>query len=58
MKGVSDHDNVENDVTHGAAVLMELVLPWVNTHRIVFADIYFALVKSAELLYLNGINFI
>ena len=27
VKGVSDHENVENGVTHGAAVLMELVLP-------------------------------
>ena len=36
VEGGSDHYNAENDVTHGAAVLMELVLPWVNTHTIVF----------------------
>ena len=41
VKGERDHDNVGNCVTHGAAVLMELVLPWVNTHRIVCADIFF-----------------
>ena len=58
MKGGSDHDNVENGVTHGAAVLMAIVLPWENTHRIVCADIYFAIVTSAELLYLNGLNYI
>ena len=40
MKGGSDNDNVENGVTHGAAVLMDLILPWVNTHRIVCADSY------------------
>ena len=57
LKRGSDHDNVENGVTHGAAVLMELVLPWVNTHRIVCADIYFASVISAELMYINGLNF-
>ena len=58
VKGVSDHGNVENGVTHGASVLMELVLPWVNTHRIVCADNYFLYVTSAELLYLNGLKFI
>ena len=58
MKGGSDHDNVENGVTHGSAVLMELLVPWVNTHRVVCADSYFALVASAELLYLNGLKFI
>ena len=42
MKGVRDHENVENGVTRGASVLMELVLPWVNNHRIVCADSYFA----------------
>ena len=41
VKGGSDHENVENGITHGAAVFMELILPWVNTHRIVFADSYF-----------------
>ena len=56
MKGVSDHENVENGVTHGAAVLMEFVLPWVNTHRIVCAGIYFASATSAELVYLNGLK--
>ena len=45
VKGRSDHDNVENGVTHGAAVLMQLVLPWLNTHRIVCADIYFTSIK-------------
>ena len=58
VKGVSDHDNVENCVTHGASVLMELVLPWVNTHRIVYADSHFVLVTAAELIYLNGMKFI
>ena len=42
VKGGSDHKNVENGVTHGAAILMELILPWVNTHWIVCADSYFA----------------
>ena len=58
MKGRSSHESVENNVTHGAAVLMELVLPWLNTHRIVCSDSYFASVIAAELLYLNGLKFI
>ena len=58
VKGGSDHDNVENSVTHGSAVLMELVLPWLNTHRIVYVERYFSLVVAAELLYLNGLKFI
>ena len=58
VKGGSDHDNTENGITHGAAVFMELVLPWVNTHRIVCADSYFASVTAAELLYLNGLKLI
>ena len=57
-KGGSDHDNVENDVTRGAAFLMDLVLPWVNSHRIVFSDSYFSSVTASELLYLNGLKFI
>ena len=56
VKGGSDHDNVENGVTHGSTVFMELVLPWVNTHRVVCADSYFTLIESAELLYLNGLK--
>ena len=58
VKGGSDHDNIENGVTNGAAVLMELVLPWLNTHRIVYAERYFSLVVASELLYLNGLKFI
>ena len=45
-------------VTRGADVFMELVLPWVNTHRIVCADSYFASVTAAGLLYLNGLKYI
>ena len=51
LKGGSNHKNVENSVTHGDVVLMELVLPWVNTHRIVCADSDFASVTAAELLF-------
>ena len=58
VKGGSDHDNVENSVTRRATVFMEIVLPWVNTHRIVCADRYFVSVTSDELLYLNGLKFI
>ena len=58
VKGGSYHDNVENGVTHGASVLMEIVLLWVNTHGIVCADSYFASVTAAELLYLNGLKFV
>ena len=58
VKLISDHDNVGNSVTHGADVLMELVLPWVNTCRIVYADSYLVLVTASELLYLNGLKFI
>ena len=58
MKGVGDHDNVENGVTHGAAVLMEIVLTWVNIHKIFFADSYFASVTAAELIYLNELKLI
>ena len=58
VKGGNYHDNVENGVTHGAALLMKLVLTWVNNNKIVCADSYFALVKSTELLYLNGLKFI
>ena len=47
VKGVSDHDNVENGVTHGADILIELVLPWVNTHRIVCTSIYFSSIISS-----------
>ena len=54
----SDQYNVENGVTHGAAVLMELVLPWANTHKIVCSESYFASVTASELLYLNGLYFI
>ena len=58
VKGGSAHESVENGVTHGAAVLMELVLSLLNTHRIVCSDSYFASVTAAELLYLNGLKFI
>ena len=58
MKGGSHHDNAEIGVTRGAAVFMELVLLWVNTHRIVCADSYFASVTAAESIYLNGLKFI
>ena len=57
-KGGSDHNNVENGVNNGDAVLMELVLPWVNTHRMFCADSYFSLVTSAGLIYLNMLKFI
>ena len=33
-------------------------MPWVNTHRIVCADSYFASVTAAGLLYLNGLKYI
>ena len=58
VKGGSDHENVENGVTRGAAVLMEIILPWVNTHSIVYAESYFLLVTESELLYINGLEFI
>ena len=58
VKGGSDHENVENGVTRGAAVLMEIILPWVNTHSIVYAESYFLLVPESELLYINGLEFI
>ena len=53
VKGGIDHG-----VTHGASVLTEIVLPWVNDHRIVCANSYFALVTAAELIYLDGLKFI
>ena len=56
MKGGIYHNNVENVGTHGASVLMDLILPWVNTHRIVWADSYFALVTAVEFIYLNGLK--
>ena len=56
MKGGSHHDNAENGVTRDAPVLMELVLPWVNTHRIVCADSYFSSIAAAELLYLKRVE--
>ena len=58
VKGGSDHDNVENGVTHGAAVLIKLILPWVNTNTLVCANSYFASITEAELIYLNGLKFI
>ena len=58
MKVVIDRDNVENGVTHSADIFMELVLPWVNNHKIVCADSYFTSVTAAELLYLSGLKFI
>ena len=42
---------------HGAKVILELVLPWINTHRPVCADSYFASVPSAILLHNNGLKF-
>ena len=57
MKVGSDHDNVENGVTHGA-VFMKLVFPWGNTHRIFCADSYLSLVKSDYLIYINGLKFV
>ena len=46
VKGGSEHDNIGNGVTHGAAALMDLVLTWLNTHRIVCADSYCASVTA------------
>ena len=33
-------------------------MPWVNTHRIVCSDSYFALATETKLLHLNGLKFI
>jgi hypothetical protein len=45
-------------ILHGAAVLMELVLPLIHTDRIVCADYYFASVPAAKLMSCNGMRFI
>ena len=45
-------------VPHSAAILRELVLPWIHTDRIVCADSYFASVPAAKLLSRHGMRFI
>ena len=63
VKGEKDDDYSDNEanqdnVPHGAKVLLKLLSPWINTQRIVCADSYFASVTAAELLYVNGLKFI
>jgi Transposase IS4 len=45
-------------IPHSAAILRELVLPWIHTDRIVCADSYFASVPAAKLMSCNGMRFI
>ena len=58
VKGGSYHDNLGHGVTHCADFFMDLVLPWVNNHRMVCSDSYFSSFTAAEFLYLNGLDFI
>ena len=59
VKGVVDREaDDNNEMLHGAKVLLGLVLPWINTHRLVCADSYFASVPSAILLHDNGLKFV
>ena len=51
-------DNVADSVPHGTSVLMDLMVPWINSWRIVCSDIYFALVTAADLLWKNRFKFI
>jgi hypothetical protein len=45
-------------VPHSAAILRELVLPWIHTDQIVCADSYFASVPAVKLLTSHGMQFI
>ena len=59
VKGVVDREADDNhEMLHGAKVLLELVLPWINTNRLVCADSYFASVPAAILLHDNGLKFV
>ena len=59
MKGVVDREADDNhEMLHGAKVLLELVLPWINTNRLVCADAYFMSIPSVILLHNNGLKFI
>ena len=48
----------EENLPHGTKVLSEIILPWVNTDRIVCENSYFASVPDSEELWKRGIHFI
>ena len=47
-----------SSVSHGTAVTMRLVHPWLHTNRIVCGDSYFASVETAETLFASKTRFI
>ena len=47
-----------DDLVHGCKVLKELIEPWYHTHRVVFADSYFASVSTANEIMRLGMRFI
>ena len=55
----AEESNNEEGLLHGAAVMKELVLPWLHSDRIVCGDSYFASVPAAQImLSRNGMRFI
>ena len=47
-KNEEDHKYGRDNLPHGTKMMKELVMPWDNTDRIVFADSYFVSVPAAE----------
>jgi hypothetical protein len=57
-RAAAEEQGETEQVPHSAAILKELVLPWIHTDRIVCADPYFASVPAVKLLNLHGMRFI
>ena len=59
---VVKHDEVDDsgqrDMLYGTQVLLELVIPWAHTNRLVCGDSYFTSVPGADELYKNGFSYI
>ena len=60
IKGVGFEEEIREDdsTPPGVKVLMQLVILWIKTKRIIWADSYFAFVAAVELLWENGLKFI
>ena len=58
VKRVIGEVKFNDNVTHGAKVLLDIVLPWINTNHIVFGDVYFVSVADAELFRMSGFKYI
>ena len=58
LRIVNSAKNEEDQLPHGTKVLKELVMPWDNTDRIVYAYSYFTSVPDAKEFWKHGIGFI